>query len=232
MSENHLLDVKNAVLSLVILYISASSDLTEKLYSKTHATFLKRYTTHSRFIGELINSNWYLLNANSYRKSIHCVWAGENSNPNQLTFEEVRIQTQKRKNVRSRLPEEGTILQHFRRVSSAYKYTLSHGSSSMEKLDWTNYGFEYDNETKCYYPIIAIESTTKSITNETEEKVIVAPQKKIKVYYKNKGTSCTLRKRVWSYKLFKQQGYGKFNQWNRTYKTPDTGLVLKEKKKQ
>ena len=192
--ENHLTDVENAVLSLVILYLSAGSDLTEKWYSKTHATFLKRYTTHSSFIGDLINSNGYLLNANSYRKLIHCVWAGENSNPNQLTFDEVRIQTQKRKNVRSRLPEERTILQHFRRVSGAYKYMLSYASSSMEKLDWTNYGFEYDNETKCYYPIIATESTTKNITSETEEKVIAAPKKRSKSITKTKKQLIILEK--------------------------------------
>ena len=68
--ENHLPDVENAVLSRTILYLSAGSDLTEKWYSKTHATFLKRYTTHSSFFGDLINSNGYLLNANSYRKLI------------------------------------------------------------------------------------------------------------------------------------------------------------------
>ena len=55
------------------------------------------------------------------------------------------METQKRKSFRSRLPEERTILQHFRRVSGACKYMLSYASSSMEKLDWTNYGFEYDN---------------------------------------------------------------------------------------
>ena len=58
------------------------------------------------------------------------------------------METQKRKSFRSRLPEERTILQHFRRVSGACKYMLSYASSSMEKIDWANNGFEYDNETK------------------------------------------------------------------------------------
>ena len=79
------------------MYLNAGSELTEKWYSKTHATFLKRYTTYSSFICDLINSNGYLLNANSYRKLIHFVWAGENFNPNQLTFDEVRMQTQSEK---------------------------------------------------------------------------------------------------------------------------------------
>ena len=57
-------------------------------------------------------------------------------------------------------------------------------------------------------------------------------QKKIKVYNKSKRTTYHVRKRVWSFKLLKQQGYGKFNQRNRTYETLNTGLVLEEEKKQ
>ena len=106
----------------------------------------------------------------------------------------MRMQTQKRKSFRSRLPEERTILQHFRRVSGACKYMLSYASSSMEKLDWTNYGFEYDNETKCYYPIIATKNTTKNITNEKEEKVITAPKKRSKFTTKTKEQLTILEK--------------------------------------
>ena len=140
------------------------------------------------------------------------------------------IQTQKQKNVWSRIPDERTILQHFGRVSGAYKYILSY-ASSMEKLDWKNYGFEYDNKAKRYYPIITTESTTK-ILPATHRKSNCCTPKKIKVYNKNKGTTYHLRKRVWSFKLFRQQGYSKCNQWNRTHKIPDTGLLLEKKKKQ
>ena len=106
---------------------------------------------------------------------------------------------------------------------------LSYASSSMKKLDWTNYGFEYDNETKCYYPIIATENTTKNITNEKEEKVITAPKKRSKFTTKTKE-QLTILERV--FKLLKQQGYSKFNQRNRSCETPNTGLVFKEEKKQ
>ena len=54
----------------------------------------------------------------------------------------------------------------------------------MEKRDWKNYVFEYNSETKRYYPIIPTGSNTKNITNEEEEKVIVAPEKNIKAYKK------------------------------------------------
>ena len=61
---------------------------------------------------------------------------------------------QKRKNIRSLLQDERTILQHFRRVSGAYKYMLSYASNKMEKIGWLNFRFEYDEWTKNYYPII------------------------------------------------------------------------------
>ena len=218
--ENHLPDVENAVLSLVILYLSGGSDLTEKWYSKTHGTFLKRYTTHSSFIGDLINLNEYLLNASSYRKLIHCVWAGENSNPNQLTFDEVRIQTQKRKLFRSRLPEERAILKHFRRVSGAYKYMLSYASSSMEKLDWTNYGFEYDNERKYYYPIKATESTTKNITSETKGK------KRSKFTTKTKEQLTILEKEFEVSNYLNNKAIANLMNETGLGKNPNTGLVL------
>lgn len=70
---------------------------------------------------------------------------------------------------------------------------LSYASSSMEKLDWTNYGFEYDIETK-YYPIIATKNTTKNITNEKEEKVIIAPKKRSKFTTKTKEQLTILEK--------------------------------------
>ena len=143
----------------------------------------------------------------------------------------MRIQTQKRKNVRSRLPEERTILQHFRRVSGACKYKLSYASSSMEKLDWTDYGFEYDNETKCYYPIIATETTTKNITNETEEKVIAAPKKRSKFTSKTKEQLALLEKEFGVSNYLNNKAMENLIN-ETTYKTPDAGLVLKEKKKQ
>ena len=152
--EARLPNLKNAALSLVVLYLSAGSDLTEKWYGKTHSLFLKKFLTHSEFIGDLVNINPFQLNANAYRKLVHCVWLGENSDPSKITFDELRRQTQKRKNIRSRLPDEKTILQHFRRVSGAYKYMLSYASDKMEKIDWLNYGFEYDDGTKSYYPVI------------------------------------------------------------------------------
>ena len=149
-SVEHLLpNTGNPVLSLVVLYLNAGSDLTEKWFGKTHATFMKKYIAHSDFLGDLINSsNIRTLNSNSYRKLIHCVWVGENTDPTKISFDELRKQTQKRKNLRSRLPNETTIFQHFRRVSGAYKYMLSYSDNIMEEIGWKNFDFGHNDETK------------------------------------------------------------------------------------
>ena len=149
-SVEHLLpNIGNPVLSLVVLYLNAGSDLAEKWFGKTHATFMKKYIAHSDFIGDLINSsNIRTLNSNSYRKLIHCVWVGGNTDPTKISFDELRKQTQKRKNLRSRLPNETTIFQHFRRVSGAYKYMLSYSDNVMEEIGWKNFDFGHNDETK------------------------------------------------------------------------------------
>ena len=83
---------------MIILYLSAGSDFTEKWYSKTHATFFKRFIKHSTYITDLVNPvKTTALNSNSYRKLIHCVWIGENIEPSKTTFSELRIQTQEKK---------------------------------------------------------------------------------------------------------------------------------------
>ena len=149
-SVEHLLpNIGNPVLSLVVLYLNAGSDLTEKWFGKTHATFMKKYFAHSDFIGDLINSsNIRTFNSNSYRKLIHCVWIGENTDPTKISFDDLRKQTQKRKNLRSRLPNETTIFQHFRLVSGAYKYMLSYSDNIMEEIGWKNFDFGHNDETK------------------------------------------------------------------------------------
>ena len=88
-SVEHLLpNIGNPVLSLVVLYLSADSDLTEKWFGKTHATFMKKYIAHSDFIGDLINSS-NIRNSNPYRKLIHCVWIGENTDPTKISFDDL-----------------------------------------------------------------------------------------------------------------------------------------------
>ena len=106
--EERLPNLKNGVLSLVVLHWSAGSDLTEKWYGKTYSLFLKKLITNSVFIGDLVNINTFQLNANTYRKLVHSVLLGENSEPSKITFDELWRQTQ-RKNIRSRLPDERTI---------------------------------------------------------------------------------------------------------------------------
>ena len=91
---------------MIAIYLRAGSDLTEKWFGKTNTTFLKKYIAHSDFIGDLINSNDIRsLNSNSYRKLIHSFWIGVNTDSAKISFDELRKQTQKRKNLRYHLQE-------------------------------------------------------------------------------------------------------------------------------
>ena len=50
-------NIGNPVLSLIVLYLSAGSELTGKWFGKKHATFMKKYIAHSDFFGGLMNSS-------------------------------------------------------------------------------------------------------------------------------------------------------------------------------
>ena len=180
-SIEHLLpNIGNPVLSLIVLYLSAGSELTEKWFGKTHATFIKKYMAHSDFIGDLINSrNIRTLNSNSYRNLNDCLDCRKHR-PNKNFIRWIKKANPKEENLRSRLPNETTIFQTFRRVLGAYKYMLSYSDNVMEEIDWKNFGFEYNDETKSYYPII-INDTFLPIKNNTLiNNAKVSTQKRIK----------------------------------------------------
>ena len=142
---------------------------------------MKKYIALSDFIGNLINSsNICTLNSNSYGKLNHYVWIGENTDPIKISFNELRKQTQKRKNLRSRLPNETRIFQHFRHVSGAYKYMLSYSDNVMEEIDWKNFGFEYNDETESYYPIITNDTFLPIKNNTLINNAKFSTQKRIK----------------------------------------------------
>ena len=143
---------------------------------------MKKYIAHSDFTGDLVNSsnNIRTLNSNSYRKLIHCFWIGKNTDPTRISFHELRKQTQKRKNLRFRLPNETTVFQHFCRVSGAYKYILGYSDNVMEEIDWKNFGFEYSNESKAYYPIIINDKFLPIKNNTQTNNAKILTQKRIK----------------------------------------------------
>ena len=143
-------------LSLLVLYSSAGSDYTEKWFGKTHDKFLKAFIEHKNFIGDIVSDLFQNLTSFSYRKLIHSVWLTESGNPEKLTFSELRQLSKKRENPRSHLPDEDAILQHFKRVHGVYKYMLRYIHDHLPAVEWCNYGFEYDDETKQFHPKIFI----------------------------------------------------------------------------
>ena len=82
--------------------------------------------------------------------------------------------------MKSRLPNETTVFQHFRRVSGAYKYMLSYSNNPVEEIDWKNFGLQYNNETKAYYPIIINDTFLPTKRNNLINIAKILTQKRIK----------------------------------------------------
>ena len=101
-------NITNPAYSIVVLYLSAGSDFSEKWFGKIHDSFLKTFIKHAQFIGDLVNEKTTNVNSNAYRKLIHCVWLG-NSNPEKISFHQLRENTKKRKNVHLHLPDEHVL---------------------------------------------------------------------------------------------------------------------------
>ena len=123
---------------------------------------MKKYIAHSDFIVDLINSsNIQTVISNSYRKLIHCVWIGENTDSTRISFDEL-----------------GKKTQNFRHVSGSYKHMLSYSDNVMEEINWKNVGFEYNCETKAYYPIIISDTflPTKNNTVINNTKILTQIQ--------------------------------------------------------
>ena len=66
---------KYPVHNVVVTYLAAGFDFTEKWYNKSHATFFKTFLAQVEYVKYLVNDNDYtLLNSQAYRKLIHAVW--------------------------------------------------------------------------------------------------------------------------------------------------------------
>ena len=181
--EKKLAMISNPVYSIVTLYLSAGSDFTEKWFGKTHESFLKSFIKHADFIGSLVDqNNTTTLIGNAYRKLIHCVWLGSNSDPSKITFHQLRENTKKRKNVRQHLPDEHILVQHFKRVQGVLKYLMNYITGSGEKIDWEKYGYDFDEDTKKYYPSIFIKEIHDAIkTNKEVNTTTTTKQTKVKI---------------------------------------------------
>jgi len=146
---------EHSIQNVVILYLAAGSDITEKWFGKTHKLFLEKFIQNFDYIGDLVTKDSTSVKAFEYRKLIHCVWQNKKSTPEEKTFNDVRLKSSQVKNKRSRLPEEFTLLNHFRRVNGAYKYMANYFTGLSEKVNWLNYGYVFDLETKTFSPVIS-----------------------------------------------------------------------------
>ena len=90
------------------------------------------------------------LNKESYRRLIHTVWCSKSvCDPSKKSYDELRKETQKRKDKRMHLPLEAIIEEIAKRVSGTFTYMLSY-VMDVKIPYWSMNGFKFD-ENKCIY---------------------------------------------------------------------------------
>jgi len=72
--------------------------------------------------------------------------------------------------VKSSVPKsaEHILFQHYKRVSGTFRYMLSYVTPSIGKIEWTNFGFEYDSETLSFNPLIHMKDVPKNPEKEKQ----------------------------------------------------------------
>ena len=103
------------VLGMVVLYLAAGSDLTEKLYGKTHETFLIKWMKHARYVKDLVSyedetKRLLKVDQSAYRRLIHCLWCSPNGKePPEILFSKIYADTKEQKDRSNHLPNKRVI---------------------------------------------------------------------------------------------------------------------------
>ena len=87
--------------SILSVYLATGSDMTDKWYQKTHDTFMNAWLLNLHYIGELVNqdADGVHVNYQSYRRLLHAVWITKNVDPRERSFEKLRNECRKRKDI-------------------------------------------------------------------------------------------------------------------------------------
>ena len=140
------------VYSILAVYLATGSDMTDKWYQKTHDKFMNAWLLNLHYIGELVNqdADGVHVNYQSYRRLLHAVWITKNVDPRDISFEELRNECRKRKDILLHMPDQEEILQIGLLVSGSFRYIISY-ISKLNQIDWSSYGYDFvRNEGRIY----------------------------------------------------------------------------------
>ena len=155
------LEKPSPIYSLLVVYLAGGSDMTDKWFQKTHNTFLKAWLQNQSYIGQMVclDQNVYDVNFEAYRRLLHAACITKNIDPRDLTFEQVRNESKHCNNVRLHIPQEDEIHEIGLCVCGTFRYMTSYFHST-DHIDWSMYGFTYDDTLKTWMPKRICLSTT------------------------------------------------------------------------
>ena len=150
------------VLDLVIVYLTAGTDYTNRFFGKTHSNFLQSWLKHCDYIGQLTTEDpatqMKNINMAAVRKLIHSVYVKGKKDPSGIAYSKMRKITEAQ-DIREQQPTESVILGIIQRIQGTFRYMMSYIDSSYEITDWTRYGFHCDPD-KHLIPTLVPESTS------------------------------------------------------------------------
>ena len=150
--EKKLPALSNPVLDIIVVFLAAGSDLTEKWYHITHKAFLEAWILHSDFIKDLVKveSDGHIhVDLPAYRRLVHAVWV-KKGNPRNVSYHQIREESLKKKDIRQHLPNEDILRQLGRRISGVFLYMFSYLGGN--EVDWESHGFEFDSVGNKFVP--------------------------------------------------------------------------------
>ena len=147
--------IQNPVLDIAAIYLAGGSDFTDKWYNKTNESFLVQWIKYAEYVADLVLFNELQvpeINQEAYRRLVHAVWCSKSiHDPSKKSYQELRMETEKRRDKRLHLPGENIISEIGKRVSGTFTYMLSY-VINVKQPDWLNYGFRFNEEEKIYVP--------------------------------------------------------------------------------
>lgn len=163
--ENHpSLSTSTPIYDLVVVYLTAGTDYTNRFFGKTHSHFLQTWLRHCDYIGQLTTQHpttKISVNMAAVRRLIHCVYLKGKKAPCSITFSEMRELTISQ-DIRKQQPTESVIYEIIKRIQGTFQYMMSYIASNYKVTDWTRHGFHRDHK-KNLVPTLIPEPTSHTV---------------------------------------------------------------------
>ena len=152
--ETTLTELRFPIYDVVVIYLSAGTDFTDKWHYKTHEKFFSVFLRNKNFIVDLVKEcdGRIILDHDAYLRLICAVWSSDDKQI--LSFEEIREKSMKKADIRLHLPHIDIVKQVGLRVDGTLRYMLSYINLNEDIPHWSDFGFVFKESLEGFVPHI------------------------------------------------------------------------------